>query len=283
MPDRFIQICCVSSFSIAVPIAMGLFTEDLITAGFILPGSAAGGDSAEFLQGETCSKAKLYTNAVRHFDAAIKAAPDNLKYHYERGVAYLELKEKEEALPDFEFCHKVDPHFPIAAKQWAPAYRAAGKFAQAIDQWTAAIDKEPKAPELYYFRAQTYMESDNFKKAIEDYTSAIKITSWVDRYYSERAQCYTQLKQWDKAVADFDQTLKTNPANNGVYLRRALCYAEMAKYKEALADYSKAISIKPGEPKAYALRAKAYEKMGLKDLAEADKKKARELGEDFSL
>jgi tetratricopeptide (TPR) repeat protein len=266
-----------------VALTVVLFIKDFGLAAPFSPVAAANSDSAEFVKGEECNKAKLYTRAVRHFNEAIKSDPTNLKYHYERGLAYLQLKDKEEALPDFEYCRKVDPNFPIAPKLWAPAYRAAGKFSPAIDQWTEAIKQDPKDPELHYFRAQTYVEHDDFAKAADDYTSAIKLRPHVDHYYSERADCNIQLKQYDKAIADFDLTLKANPGNNGIFLHRAHCYSEMAKYKEALADYAKAISIKPGEPKGYALRAKLYEKMGLKDLAAADKKKARELGEDFAL
>ncbi len=248
-------------------------------------GSAAkaDGDSREFQLGEKCLQGKLFTNAVKHFNEAIRAEPNNVKYHYERALATLELKDKDGALADFQFCKKAAPSMQIAPKYWAAAYRAAGEYPKSIEQWTAAIKLEPKDAELYYGRAQTYIEHEQYDKAIDDYSSDIKLRPREDRYYSERAQCYAQQKQYAKAIADYNQTLKANPENNGIFIRRALCYLELAQYKEALADYTKAVSIKPNEPKAYAMRAKAYERMGLKKEAEVDRNKARELGEDFNL
>src|SRR5208337_2540763 len=99
MSDRLIAYSLITRRCRVVLLSVCLLTGSLTLMALVLPAAAAGGDCDEFLKGLTCSRAKLYTNAVRHFNAAIKANPNNLKYHYERGVAYLELKEKEEALP----------------------------------------------------------------------------------------------------------------------------------------------------------------------------------------
>ncbi len=243
----------------------------------------ADSEASEIRLARQCFKAEQFISAVRHFNQVVKADPNNANYHFERGVAILELKDKDGALADFEFCKKTAPNIQIAQKYWAPAYRAAGKYQEALDAYTNAIKLDPKSVDMIYGRAQTYVEHDQFAKAIDDYDQTIKLRPNVDYYYSERAQTYSQLKQWAKAIADFDRTLKINKENKGIFLRRAQCYVEVANYKAALSDFDLAIKDKPGQPKAYALRAKAYDRMGRKDLADADRKKARELGEDFAL
>jgi len=255
----------------------------LIGLSLVALDAQADSEQSEFQLAQQCYKAKQFISAVKHYNEAVKVNPTNAKYHFQRGIAILELKDKDGALADFEFCTKASPNVAIAPKYWAPAYRAAGKYQEAIDAYTNAIKLDPKSVDLYYGRSQTYVEHDQFDKAIDDYTQAIKLRPYVDYYCSERAQIYAQQKQYAKAIADFDQTLKINKENKGIFLRRAQCYVEIANYKAALDDYDKAIKDKPGQPKAYALRAKAYERMGRKDLADADRKKARELGEDFAL
>jgi len=239
-------------------------------------------ESAEFLRGEACIKAKQYISAVRHLNIAINAEPDSVHYHYVRGIAYLQLKCSEEALYDLQFCHKHAPGLVIEAKYWAQAYRAAGQFEESIKQWDEAIKADPNSLDLYYGRAQTLVEDENYARAVDDYSAAIKLDPANQRFYKERAQCYVQLKQFDKALPDLNQTIEKDSNNIEAFLHRALCYVAMAKYKEAINDYNRAIKMKPREPKVYAWRAKAYDKIGRKDLAEKDRMTSRALGEEFS-
>jgi tetratricopeptide (TPR) repeat protein len=241
--------------------------------------------AAEFAQAQAFAAKSQYISAVKHYNNAIAAAPNNITYHYQRGVANLQLHCSDEALKDFEFCHARNPNLPINSKLWAAAYRAADQFQPAIAQYTVALKYEPKKTQadVYYDRAQTYLEHEKYALAAADYTSAISLRPYEERYYRERAKCHEALKDYAGALSDYDLSLKANPGNKSIFLQRALCYSELGKYKESIEDYARAIAAKPNDAKAYAMRAKTYEKMGKNDLAQKDRQTARELGEMFNI
>ncbi|MBU6452018.1 MAG: tetratricopeptide repeat protein [Cyanobacteria bacterium REEB67] len=241
--------------------------------------------ATEFSQAQTFAAKSQYISAVKHYNKAIAAAPNNITYRYQRGLANLQLHCADEALKDFEFCRARNPNMPINSKLWAAAYRAADQFQPAIEQYTIALKSEPKKTQadVYYDRAQTYLEHDKYALAAADYTSAISLRPYEERYYRERAKCHEAMKDYAGALSDYDLSLKANPGNKSIYLSRALCYSQLGKYKESIDDYARAIAAKPNDAKAYAMRAKTYQKMGRNELAEKDRKTARELGEMFHI
>ncbi len=55
--------------------------------------------------------------AVAWLSRLIKAEPSRARAYFERGMAYLELRDNANALIDFKQCLRIDPTFP-GAKDW---------------------------------------------------------------------------------------------------------------------------------------------------------------------
>ena len=102
------------------------------------------------------------------------------------------------------------------------AYNDKGEFDDAIKDFYQAIKLNPNDAYAYNNRGSAYYNKEEFGKAIEDYTTAIKLNHNYAEAYINRASCYIKLaeKETDKAKAkeyyqkaldDCDTGLSLNP------------------------------------------------------------------------
>ena len=142
-----------------------------------------------------------------------------------------EQREKEQALTAWDHIRRG-----IRAKE-------EGKMEEAIQEYSKAINKDPRNAAAYNNRGIVYDDLEQYEKAIEDYNKAIELDSNYAAAYNNRGVIYNALGQYEKAIECYTQAIKLDP-----------------KYKTA-----------------YQNRAKAYRVIGKKELAEADEKAAEQL------
>jgi tetratricopeptide (TPR) repeat protein len=107
------------------------------------------------------------------FKQALDAGADPFMIYLSMGVAYMKLKEPENA---FEAFNK-------------------------------AIEANNKNPRPYYYRGMLHMDRDEYDEAISDFTSALELKP--DLYFAKfaRATAYGRLGNIDGASADFKEVI----------------------------------------------------------------------------
>jgi tetratricopeptide (TPR) repeat protein len=76
-----------------------------------------------------------------------------------------------------------------------------GNYAQAISDFTKAIEINPSYDRIYAFRGRAYLDQGNYIQAISDCTKAIEICPNGGTYY-DRGYAYFKIKEYDKAWED---------------------------------------------------------------------------------
>jgi len=220
-----------------------------------LPAQALPEADTSFLTAESLVDRKKHQQAIPYFDRAVQLAPNVCRFRDERGLALLELEEREKALADFSAVIKLNPHYGFAYRHRSRCYFELGNLPAAIADITTAISFETTnlfyKADLLTERSTFYLKDGKSEKALADLTAAIALTpkQWIR--YEQRGEVYAILHQYQKAVDDYNTAFK------------------VVKVDRAGKLYG-----------LYGLRARAYEKLGRKDLAAADYKKASE-GYDF--
>lgn len=165
-----------------------------------------------YKKGETASNSQ---DKIYLFSKANDLLPNKVTY-LNRGTAFLDLKQYNQAISDYSRALKLDPKYLAA----------------------------------YYNRAQVYRQIDNHKKAIEDYTSVLEIDPNYYKAFNNRAVRYKKLKEYDNALADYTQLIKLKP--NVFHLNnRASLLIKMKPYNPALYDYSRIIKLEPENVTGY--------------------------------
>jgi tetratricopeptide (TPR) repeat protein len=116
---------------------------------------------------------------------------------------------------------------------------AKGKYDQAIEAYTKAIDIDPDFAKAYDNRGAAYAQEGNLSSAISDFTMAIANNPNDAEAYNNRGRAYAKLGDYVPAVSDFTKAIKIEPDYTKAYNNRAHVFYDIKKYDRALADVQK--------------------------------------------
>jgi tetratricopeptide (TPR) repeat protein len=134
------------------------------------------------------------------------------------------------------------------------AYGGLKQYEKAIEDFSKAIDLNPKYADAYNNRGNAYREIKQHEKAIEDYNKAIEHNPNLAVAYNNRGLAYRKIKQYERAIEDHDKAIELNPKYAVAYNNRGNAYREIKQHEKAIEDYSKAIELNPKYADAYANR-----------------------------
>ena len=194
--------------------------------------------------------------------------------YFYRGNSNSEKGRYAEAIADYTKAIQINPQDASAYYNRGNAYDNQGKYDLAIADFTKAIQLNPQLYEAYNDRGVDYSEQGKYDLAIADYTKAIRIDVQRASAYYNRGNAYERQGKHDLAIADYTKAIQIDPQNASAYGNRGIAYKHQGKHDLAIADYTKAIQIDPQHASAYNNRGNAYNDQGKHDLAIADCTKA---------
>jgi len=132
--------------------------------------------------------------------------------YVERGEAYLEKKQYDEAIINFTDAIRLYPKYGIAYERRGVAYLWKYQYDKAIIDFTEAIRLDPKYADAYYWRGEVYRVRKQYDEAIIDYTDVIRLNPKDAFAYGRRGEVYRQLDNRDQAIRDFEKALALCPS-----------------------------------------------------------------------
>lgn len=182
-----------------------------------------------------------------------------------------------------------NPSNSLILSNIATLQRYQGKLADAVKNYSLALDMTPHAVTLLLNRAALYVQMDSVQRAINDYERVCELDMYntearyslgvlaMERGDNKAAEDYfTEIKRINpnsglyhegmgllhkrngnhaRAVELFTQVIRVQPSAQ-LLAHRADCYLAMKKLNEAGADIRAALEMTPDDPYLYVLRAK---------------------------
>jgi tetratricopeptide (TPR) repeat protein len=118
---------------------------------------------------------------------------------------------------------------------------AAGKYQQALSDFTQTIKLKPDFAPAYSDRCLVQMKLQNYVDAKQDCTKAIQLQSYNESAYLNRGLAHYQLGEYAAAIADYHNLLNWKPNSLEANYNLGLAHSAQKEYKEALADYDRAL------------------------------------------
>jgi len=117
---------------------------------------------------------KNYDKALSDFDKAIKLKPESetFLYYYNRGSVLMAKNLFAEAIIDFNMAVKIKPDFILAIEKQGLAYFNLKKYKEAISCYSNVIKLQPNFAEAYYYRAFAIYFTGNKEAACKDLKQA---------------------------------------------------------------------------------------------------------------
>lgn len=132
------------------------------------------------------------------------------------------------------------------------AYDDNNDFENAEKDFSEAIKINPKFANAYNSRGTIHIKNGNYINAIDDFTKAIQNNyEKLPFVYQNRSHAFLHLKKYEEAISDCQKAIEIDPFYAHTYNTLGIIYAAMGDYDNARLSYEKAIKIEPNyrEPK----------------------------------
>ena len=195
--------------------------------------------------------AELYYSAGK-YELALK---ENIKLEEEAGKderiysrkaeCYRHLGMHEAAIAELNQAMKDEVNWNDLCERGI-CYRLLGNFDKAIEDFTAAIEEDPRYAFPYYSRGWCYELTGRYDLALEDYNLGIDIDPDYPYIFLERGLVLKKMGRLDEASSDFETAVaKDTVATDGSSTHYAL--QELGRDEEALAWMQKIIDEDPSD------------------------------------
>jgi Flp pilus assembly protein TadD len=149
-----------------------------------------------------------------------------------------------------------------------------GQYAEAIESFKKAIEKNPDSVEIYYNLGLSYLRNGDIDEAILSFEKAIELKPDSVVVHLAQGECYFNKGEDEKAMNSFSRALEIQPNDPRTYYNIGIVYYKNDDPERASAYFEQAIAI---DPKF----SSAYYQAGLASIKKGDFKKAVKFFEDF--
>ena len=184
------------------------------------------------------NRCKVWKNCLALTNYFISQYPSDPTVYLNRGLSYKDMGKYKEAIEDFSHAIDINPDYLDAYIQRGDVYLYLKQYSNAISDFSRAIEIDPHNAEGFYKRGNAYYDIGDFKKAVEDFKSSITIDSTHAEVYYNRGNCYARLGDHKNAVADFSHSLKVDPTNVKARYNRGVAFIILGEYSNAIEDFN---------------------------------------------
>jgi tetratricopeptide (TPR) repeat protein len=122
---------------------------------------------------------------------------------------------------------------------------------RAVQDYTKAIEIDPKNPWIYYGRARYEQYVWNYDDSFKDLAHAIQLNPKGIKFYQSRADLEETLAEagvigWSVLIPDLNQEIALDPKNPRYYVTRAFARERTGDLKGALKDHDQELLLSPG-------------------------------------
>jgi tetratricopeptide (TPR) repeat protein len=193
------------------------------------------------------------------------------------GVGYFELGRYADAVDAYTAAIADAPRMVAPYVNRARAYERLRRPDEAAADYGEAIGLDPDAADAYLGRGVLLLRHGQTQAAIEDFTAAIRTEpDWIAPRFN-RGVAYLDTGAHAEAARDFAEVLRRNPEDAAAWVNRGRALAA-AGDPDAKAHFDAAIRLDPEWSGAWFARGKYHDAEGAREAANADFLRAYELG-----
>lgn len=184
----------------------------------------------------TQARCGIWKDSSTLWTDTLKKHPDLAMAYKNRGVHYLDNKQYDKAIEDFNELIRLDPKDANGFNNRGISYLYTGRTDLAIEDFDRALSMDGTNKKIYLNRAAYYDAKGLHPKAIVDYSKAIMLDPEYARAYSNRAVQLSKIGRFDEALKDFNKAIDLDINCAPAYYGRAMINSMRQHYKDGLKD-----------------------------------------------
>lgn len=200
-----------------------------------------------------------WSAAVNEYNQVLEMSPNIFPARYGRALCYLKSAAYEKAIEDATRCIQERPKQGALYLLRAVAYAHVADFDKAMADCETATKCSATAAEasVHATLAFIFFQKKDYEDAVAEYTAAIEKDPKNGQFYAGRAEAYEKMGNKIAAAADAGQAIFYDPHDIAMLILRAECALKAGDRNKALEDLNKAATIAPC-PEVLRARAKLY-------------------------
>lgn len=202
------------------------------------------------LLGIIAAQVKNLQLAINFFDKAIKLNRNNPFFYCNRGNAYFEVNQIENALINYNKAIDLNPSYAEAYSYKAVALTAKELLNEALANINKAIEIKPDNVEFFSNRSDIFIKLNLFEEALIGYEVAINLNPSYALAYNNCGNILKELKRFDEALTSYNKAIELKEDYADAYYNRGNVLKELKRLDEALLNYNKAVNYNPKSAEA---------------------------------
>jgi tetratricopeptide (TPR) repeat protein len=187
-----------------------------------------------------------HEEAERLLKSYIAKKSDSREAHLLLGATFAKSGKLAEAVDEFTTLLAKNPQDIEALNNIAVVYRRQGKLQDALGAMLEAIDLDPTRAEFYYNIGNIQKQLLNLKAASMSYAKVIELDPSYAPAYNNLGTIYEELKEYNKAYSVFHKGLSLDRNNPALHFNYGVALEANGRLEDAANEYRAALRSKPG-------------------------------------
>jgi len=191
------------------------------------------------------------SDALIHFEEALRLRPQYPEAQTNVGEALLSAGRLDEAIPHIEEALRLDPRLPEAHINMGSIHNKQGRSKIAEAEYRTALQLKPSSAEAHDGLAVVLAETNRPEEALKHALEAIALDpDDADSHYN-LGRLYGLTGRTDQAIDQFRETIRLEPTNAEAHFNLGTAYAQKDQMKEAVTEFQAAVHGNPGYAAAH--------------------------------
>jgi len=188
-------------------------------------------------------KKDKYFNRMNPVIRGYEGRTQTAEEYFKHGTRQMEAGYYQEAIDDFTMAIQIEPRYPEAFNNRGIIRRNLKDFKGAIEDLNQAIILDPENKEAYNNLGNVKLDQGDYQGAINDYTKAIELDHRLANAYHNRGLAKSELRDFAGAIGDFDRAIKIIPRFAIAYANRGRVKITSGLKEEGCSDLNKSVSL----------------------------------------
>ena len=200
--------------------------------------------------------------AMTQYRQALRINPEYAEAHCTLGIALQQTGKIEEAIGHFEQALRIKPDLAAAHYSLGLALARLSRLQEAVGQWKQALRINPDYAEVHYSLGVVLQQAGRVTEAKEHYEQALRIKPDDADAHNNLGSIFLQEGKISDAIGHYEQALRSEPDYADLHYNLGISLRQAGRIPEAIEHFEEALRIKPDYAEAHCALGMALEQAG---------------------
>ncbi len=196
--------------------------------------------------------------AIAFFDRQQQRGQTNADLYRRRAIAFQFLGKFREAVEDYSNALQLEPRDSDALVRRGQTFIALEQREAAREDFQAATRCDKENDRAWYHLSQSRFRGGEIEQAGQDIRRAMGLSKRNAKYYALFADVLQAMGNGDGVVQALDRAALLDPTDPSIYRKRGLLHYQNRSYRDAIGDMSRSLELNPSQPDVLLVRGQAH-------------------------